>query len=144
MYTLGSLVPRPAHFYANPRKDENQDGIADDYVRRYNFKAEPTMGPYELGRVQKGRRLTFNHVDDWWGYTNPYYQHRYNVDKIRLRVIRDNDIAMKHFEKGNLDVFDLYCQMCGTTKPNLNLIKKAISLNFGGITKCRLARAVYG
>ncbi|MBJ6881665.1 ABC transporter substrate-binding protein, partial [Vibrio cholerae] len=30
LYTLGSLVPRPEHFYANPKKDENKDGIDDD------------------------------------------------------------------------------------------------------------------
>ncbi|OOE83316.1 ABC transporter substrate-binding protein [Salinivibrio sp. PR6] len=132
MYTLGSLVPRPAHFYANPRKDENQDGIADDFVRRYNFKATPTLGPYELARVQKGRSVTFEHVDDWWGYTNPYYQHRYNVDKIRLRVIRDNDIAMKHFEKGNLDVFDLLLPDVWHDKTQSEPYKKGYIIKFWG------------
>ncbi|MEF1307277.1 ABC transporter substrate-binding protein, partial [Vibrio owensii] len=45
--------------------------------------------------------------EDWWGYSNKYYENRYNVDKIRITVIRDNDIAKKHFEKGSLDSFGL-------------------------------------
>lgn len=108
LYSLGGLVPRPAHFYANPSKDENGDGIDDNFVRKYNFKSEPTTSAYYLGDVKKGKQITFEHVgDDWWGYSNRYYQNRYNVDKIRIKVIRDNDIAMKHFEKGSLDAFSL-------------------------------------
>ncbi|KLV08538.1 diguanylate cyclase [Photobacterium aquae] len=101
------LQPRPEHFF-KVGKDENNDGIDDNFVRKYNFKAEPTTGPYYLDKVKKGKSITFKHVGkDWWGYSNKYYQHRYNVDKIRIRVIRDMDIANKHFEKGDLDSFML-------------------------------------
>ena len=101
------LQPRPAHFFAKV-KDENNDGMDDNFVRKFNFKAEPTTGPYYLDKVKKGKSVTFKHVgEDWWGYSNKYYQHRYNVDKIRMRVIRDEDIAKKHFEKGDLDAFRL-------------------------------------
>lgn len=99
--------PRPEHFFENG-KDENGDGMVDRFVRQYNFKSEPTAGPYYLEKVKKGKSVTFKHVgDDWWGYSNRYYQNRYNVDKIRITVIRDFDIALKHFEKGKLDFFDL-------------------------------------
>ncbi|KLV11681.1 ABC transporter substrate-binding protein [Photobacterium ganghwense] len=106
------LQPRPEHFF-KPQKDDNKDGIDDNFVRRYNFKGEPTTGPYFMDKVEKGKSVTFKHVgQDWWGYGNPYYQHRYNVERVRITVIRDSDIAMKHFEKGNLDVF-------GVILPNL-------------------------
>lgn len=102
-----NLSPIPAHFYANPRKDENGDGIADDFVRRYNFKPEPTVGPYYINDIDKGKAVSFKHVKDWWGYSNKYYQHRFNVEKISIKVIRDPDIAFKYFEKGQLDSFAL-------------------------------------
>lgn len=102
-----NLSPIPAHFYANPRKDENGDGIADDFVRRYNFKPEPTVGPYYISDIDKGKAVSFKHVKDWWGYSNKYYQHRFNVEKISIKVIRDPDIAFKYFEKGQLDSFAL-------------------------------------
>ncbi|WP_038150112.1 extracellular solute-binding protein [Vibrio litoralis] len=102
-----NLSPIPAHFYANPRKDENGDGIADDFVRRYNFKPQPTVGPYHINDIDKGKAVSFKHVKDWWGYSNKYYQHRFNVEKISIKVIRDPDIAFKYFEKGQLDSFAL-------------------------------------
>lgn len=102
-----NLSPIPAHFYANPSKDENGDGIADDFVRRYNFKPEPTVGPYYIDDIDKGKAVSFKHVKDWWGYSNKYYQHRFNVEKISIKVIRDPDIAFKYFEKGQLDSFAL-------------------------------------
>ncbi|WP_394247351.1 extracellular solute-binding protein [Vibrio profundi] len=99
--------PRPEHFFKGG-KDENNDGMDDNFVRKYNFKSEPTAGPYYLDKVKKGKSVTFKHVgDDWWGYSNRYYQNRYNVEKVRITVIRDFDIALKHFEKGKLDFFDL-------------------------------------
>lgn len=98
--------PRPKHYFAD-EKDANNDGMVDNFVRKYNFKSEPTAGPYFLDRVKKGKSVTFKHVGEkWWGYSNRYYQNRYNVDKVRITVIRDFDIALKHFEKGKLDYFD--------------------------------------
>ncbi|WP_375753803.1 extracellular solute-binding protein [Vibrio sp. HN007] len=102
-----NMGPRPKHFY-KPGKDENGDGIDDNFVRKYNFKAEPTTWAYKLDKTKKGRSITFKHVGkDWWGYSNKYYKNRYNVEKIRISIIRDNDIAKKHFEKGELDAFAL-------------------------------------
>ncbi|UTT85993.1 extracellular solute-binding protein [Vibrio pelagius] len=99
--------PRPQHYFAG-EKDTNNDGMVDNFVRKYNFKSEPTAGPYYLDKVKKGKSVTFKHVGEkWWGYSNRYYQNRYNVDKVRITVIRDFDIALKHFEKGKLDYFDL-------------------------------------
>ena len=93
------ISPRPKHFYP--------DGLPKDFVKRYNWKAEPVTGPYVLGKVKKGKSIEFNKVKDWWGYNNPYYLNRYNVDRVRLKVIRDQDVAMKHFEKGEIDAFSM-------------------------------------
>lgn len=133
LYTLGALRPRPAHFYAKPAKDENGDGIDDNFVRKYNFKAEPTTNAYYLDDIKKGKSVTFKHVgQDWWGYSNKYYQHRYNVEKIRITVIRDNDIAMKHFEKGDLDTFGLILPDLWHDKSNTEPYQKGYIEKFWG------------
>ena len=107
LYDIHRLKPRPEHFYT-PTKDENNDGVDDNFVRRFNFKAEPTLGAYHVGKIKKGKSITMEHVgEDWWGYGNRYYKGRYNVEKIRIKVIRDSDIAFKHFQKGDLDIFYL-------------------------------------
>ncbi|HGS5163410.1 TPA: extracellular solute-binding protein [Vibrio harveyi] len=101
------LQPRPQHYFADIN-DQNGDGMDDNFVRKYNFKAEPTTSPYYISKINKGRSITFKHVgDNWWGYGNKYYQNRFNVDKLRIKVIRDSDIARKHFEKGKLDTFTM-------------------------------------
>lgn len=107
LYFSHRLKPRPEHFYL-PKTDKNGDGVDDNFVRRYNFKPEPTLGAYHIGKVRKGKSITMQHIgEDWWGYTNRYYKHRYNAEKVRIKIIRDDDIAFKHFEKGDLDVFGL-------------------------------------
>ncbi|MEZ8399535.1 extracellular solute-binding protein [Vibrio splendidus] len=99
------VQPRPKHHFVDIN-DGNKDGMDDNFVRKYNFKSEPTTSPYYISKVNKGRSITFSHVgDSWWGYGNKYYQNRFNVEKLRIKVIRDSDIARKHFEKGKLDTF---------------------------------------
>ncbi|RXJ72004.1 ABC transporter substrate-binding protein [Veronia nyctiphanis] len=102
-----SLTPVPKHFY-KPSKDENGDGVDDNFVKRFNYKAAPLPGPYYLASEKKGKSVTLKHVgEDWWGYENKYYQNRFNVDKVRFTVIRDVDLARQKFEKGELDTFAL-------------------------------------
>lgn len=92
-----NILPKPAHFYPK--------GIPNDYIKRYNWKAEPVSGPYEVTKIRKGKYVKLSKVANWWGYNNRYYQNRYNVDKILLKVIRDADISIKYFEKGKLDAY---------------------------------------
>ncbi|CCN71913.1 extracellular solute-binding protein [Vibrio nigripulchritudo] len=135
LYALGSLRPRPEHFY-KPSKDENGDGVDDNFVRKYNFKGEPTTYAYYLDKVKKGKSLTFKHVgDDWWGYSNPYYKNRFNVDKIRIKVIRDNDIARKHFEKGDLDAFPTILPSVWHEKTNSEPYQKGYIHRFWGFNE---------
>ena len=129
------LSPRPKHFY-KPDVDKNGDGIDDNFVRKYNFKAEPTTWAYAMSTVKKGRSITFKHVgQDWWGYSNPYYKNRYNVEKIRISVIRDNDIARKHFEKGDLDAYGLILPSLWHDKSNGEIYQKGYVHKFWGFNQ---------
>ncbi len=128
-----NLQPRPEHFYANPSKDENGDGIHDDYVKVYNYKAEPTPGPYVFDKTKKGKSITFKHVgEDWWGYDNKYNQHRFNVNKIRWTIIRNEDVARQHFEKGDLDVYDLTLPEVWHEKTDSEVYQKGYVQKFWG------------
>lgn len=135
MRTVGGLVPRPQHFYQSG-KDNNGDGVDDNFVRKYNFKPEPTAGPYFVDNIKKGKSVTFKHVgDDWWGYGNKYYQNRYNVDKIRITVIRDTDVARQHFEKGKLDTYDLTLPEIWHEKTNGEAYQKGYIHRFWGFNE---------
>jgi microcin C transport system substrate-binding protein len=91
------INPTPQHFHV----------LDDSWVKNYNWKVEPNTGPYHLNKVKKGKFLEFELKQDWWAKDLRYFQHRYNIKRVRIKVIRDEEIAYKHFIKGELDAFNL-------------------------------------
>lgn len=92
------LGPTPKHFYSE---------IDKNWVKKHNWKIVPNTGPYQISKVKKGKYIDFKRKEDWWAKDRKYNIGRYNVDKVRIKVIRDPNIAYKHFEKGELDSFGL-------------------------------------
>jgi len=92
-----NLEPYPRHFYK----------MNKDWVKDYNWKIAPNTGPYQISEVEKGKFITLQRKANWWGDTMKYYQNRFNVDKIKITIIRDMNIAYEHFLKGDLDEFDI-------------------------------------
>lgn len=92
-----AISPSPAHFHQ----------LDDSWVRDYNWKIEPNTGPYEICRVRKGKFIEFCRKDNWWASDKRYNQHRFNAQQVRIKVIRDINIAYQHFVKGELDTFGL-------------------------------------
>lgn len=101
IYSLAlSTNPVPAHFYAE---------LGDDFPERYQWRNVPSTGPYIVKEedLDKGRSVTLTRVKDWWAKDNKFWRYRYNVDRIRLTVIRDTPKAFEAFRKGDLDFFSL-------------------------------------
>ena len=96
LYNYGMGVV-PEHFH---KLDEN-------WVRAYNWRVEPNTGPYQISEVKKGRYIEFRRKENWWADDRKYFRHRFNPAKIRVKVIRDLNIAFQHFLKGELDSFGL-------------------------------------
>jgi microcin C transport system substrate-binding protein len=92
-----SIAPTPRHFH---KLDAN-------WVQNYNWRVEPNTGPYQISEVRKGKYIEFRRIDDWWANDHKYFRHRFNVDYVRVKVIRDLNIAHNHFTKGELDTFPL-------------------------------------
>ncbi len=91
------LNPTPKHFYK----------LDKDFVDNYNWKIVPNTGPYQISKIKKGKLVEFKRKKDWWAKDKRYFKNRYNVDKVRVKVIRDYNVAFKHFEKGEIDTFGL-------------------------------------
>ncbi len=88
-----AISPTPRHFH---KLDTN-------WVQDYTWLVEPNTGPYQITRVEKGKYVEFTRDQEWWGNDLKYFQHRYNVDKVRIDVIRDPETAYRHFLRGELD-----------------------------------------
>ncbi len=97
---LGSLAPSPEHFYKE---------LGDDYLQRYQWKMEPTTGPYMVKPedLHKGSYVDLTRVPNWWASDKRFYRHCYNPDRIHLQVIRDTDKAFEAFKRGDVDLFEL-------------------------------------
>ncbi len=99
LYVL-TLIPYPEHFFTE---------LGPDYVERYQWRFVPTPGPYVIhdDDIRKGRSITLTRLEDWWGRDKKFLRNRYNADKIRMTVIRDQAKSMEAFKRGDIDLLRL-------------------------------------
>lgn len=96
----GLMPPSPPHFY---------DDYGPDFTERHQWKFPPTTGAYEVLEkdIVKGVSVTQTRVKDWWAKNNKYYKYRFNVDRIRHVVVREEPKSFELFRAGELDTFPL-------------------------------------
>lgn len=92
-----AVSPTPRHFHK----------LDAGWVDNYNWRIEPNTGPYSIETVRKGKYIEFKRKADWWGNDKKYFRHRFNPDYVRIKVIRDINVAHNYFSKGELDSFPL-------------------------------------
>ena len=95
-YNYG-FSPKPRHFHV----------MSNKWVEQYNWKPDPTTGPYHVGEVSKGKYIDLDRTENWWGDDVRYYKNRFNPKRVRVKVIRDINTAWQHFLKAELDTFGL-------------------------------------
>jgi len=94
------LRPMPQHFYSE---------VGDDFVERYQWRFAPTTGAYVVKDkdIKKGRSITLTRNKQWWAKDKRSWRYRFNVDRIRLSVIRDTPKVFEAFKRGDIDQFGL-------------------------------------
>jgi peptide/nickel transport system substrate-binding protein/microcin C transport system substrate-binding protein len=84
------LTIYPKHFYEQDKK------------KSFFNKVVIGSGPYKLGLYSRGNRIVLERNKDWWGYKVPN-QKEWNFEKIVLRFVSDNTVALEMLKKGSLD-----------------------------------------
>ncbi|TBU73732.1 ABC transporter substrate-binding protein [Pseudomonas daroniae] len=84
--------------------------LPQHYWKDRDFKAttfEPPLGsgPYRITRVNPGRSLSFERVDDWWGASLPVNRGKYNFDRVEVDFYRDSHVAFEAFKAGEFDLY---------------------------------------
>jgi microcin C transport system substrate-binding protein len=66
---------------------------------------EPLLGsgPYRVEKVDPGRSITYQRVDDYWARDLPVNRGRHNFDVIRIDYYRDDTVALEAFKAGEYD-----------------------------------------
>ncbi len=88
---LGQLQILPKHWWAE--RDFSKTSL----------EAPLGSGPYRLVRVDAGRSLRYERVDNWWGEDLPVSRGQYNFDKIYIEYYRDMSVALEAFKAGQFD-----------------------------------------
>ncbi len=60
-------------------------------------------GPYRIESVEPNRTIVYARRNDWWAKDLPLNKGRYNFDRIRYDVYRDQTIAREAFKSGQYD-----------------------------------------
>lgn len=60
-------------------------------------------GPYRIESFEANRSITYARRDDWWAKDLPINRGRYNFDRIRYDVYRDQTVAREAFKSGQYD-----------------------------------------
>ena len=94
------IGPVPRHFY---------EDFDEDYLEKYNWRFEPTTGPYSLVEedIKEGRSITFRRVKDWWAKDRKFYKNRFNADNIHIRAINDRSQTLELLKKGELTYLEM-------------------------------------
>ena len=60
-------------------------------------------GPYRITKVDAGRTITLERVEDYWAKDLPVNVGRYNFGKIKIEFFKDRDVAHEGFKSGVFD-----------------------------------------
>ncbi len=61
-------------------------------------------GPYRITRVDQGRQITYERVEDYWARDLPVNRGRFNLDRMRFDYYRDMDVAVEAITAGAYDL----------------------------------------
>ena len=93
-----NLQPIPEHFYGE---------LDTSFVSTFNWKIAPNTGPYQLAEIHKGKDLIFQKKKNWWAKDRPYFQNRFNIDEVQVKIVRDIQTAFEYLKNGEIDVMTL-------------------------------------
>ncbi|WP_425406757.1 extracellular solute-binding protein [Hwanghaeella sp.] len=90
---LSELVVLPKHYYQDRPFDQTT--------------LEPPLGsgPYKISKVEPGRSLTLERVEDYWGRDLPVSRGFNNFQTIRYDFYRDRTISREAFKAGAVDIW---------------------------------------
>lgn len=85
--------PMAAHFFTNDLRWPGQ----------FNWRPEPTTGPYVISDIAEGGQLTLSRLENWWGDSHWQFHKRFNVSKIIYQTRHSNHSYIEAFTQGDMD-----------------------------------------
>ena len=95
--TAAGMTIVPKHVYADPNEAKEK-------------KLNRTMvgsGPYIIEDFKRGRQLVLKRNNDWYGFKLSKNKGKHNVERILMRFLKEPEVELQRFEKGDLDYIGL-------------------------------------
>ncbi len=129
---LGQLPILPKHFW----EAKDSDGDARD-PSKTTLEAPLGSGPYRVKKVNPGREIIFERVDDYWAKDLPSRRGLYNIDNIRFIYFKDRTPAFEAFLSGQIDYWNETSANAWATRYTADAVKsgrvKKEQLHDGGV-----------
>ncbi len=93
--TAATLEVIPKHIYGDVEKSKKMS------------KEVVSCGPYFIEKYDKGQRLVMKKFDKWYGNDVPDLKGYYNLDRVTMRFVREDNVALEMLKKGDLDYMGL-------------------------------------
>ena len=94
MFVGANLDILPAHTYRGK-----------EYLETFQWQIPNGSGPYALGEFRKGQTIEFQRRKDFWARDRRAFRGTHNFDTIRFIIIRDPNLELEKFKKGELDFY---------------------------------------
>ena len=77
------------------------------YIEKFNFAYLPGTGPYIVKPedIKKGNSISMRRRNDYWAEKTRWNVGLNNFDEVRLTVVRDDNIRLEQFKRGDLDFY---------------------------------------
>ena len=120
LYISASMVILPSHVLKTV--------TPANYIKEYNFKLLPGTGPYTVSDtdIDKGKSLTIRRRNDYWAEKDRRNVGMNNFDEIRQIVVRDQQLAMEMFKKGDLDIYTPTAKNWVEDLDNFDRVKRGV------------------
>lgn len=91
--SVAGLTVVPKHIY----------GASDKKALKKLNKTLIGSGPYLLEKYEKGKRIVLQRNKNWWGNLADQQKPKYNFEKIVMRFVSEESIALEMLKKGEID-----------------------------------------
>jgi microcin C transport system substrate-binding protein len=122
MMALGKVAMMPEHYW----RDRDSTSTT----------TEPPLssGPYRVGKLELGKYIELERVEDYWGRALGLHRGKHNIDVLRFEVYRDATVQREALRKGLIDVFyetNAAQWVTGYDRPGLKQVKHSFQQYVG-------------
>lgn len=98
---VGQIFVMPKHYWtANNKKGEPRS------LAKTTLQAPLSSGPYKIGVVKPGQRMTLTRVEDYWAKDLFTSKGQNNFNTIKFEYFRDSSVAFEAFKADNFDYYN--------------------------------------